>query len=116
HNTKCKVCVLERGRRLNRPPLTKEERKKRALRYKYGITIEKYTEMLLEQKGVCAICGLPETRVSNNGNIKVLSVDHCHETGKVRGLLCQRCNSGIGFLNDDIENLKCAILYLNKED
>lgn len=73
----------------------------------FGITIEIYNNLLNKQKGVCAICN----NKCKSGHS--LSIDHCHITGKVRGLLCKNCNSGIGFLNDDKVLLKNAIKYLS---
>jgi len=73
----------------------------------YGISYEDYDKLLLSQNNACAICKNPEYR-------RRLSVDHCHATGKIRGLLCTKCNVGIGSLNDNIEYLKNAIDYLNK--
>lgn len=73
----------------------------------YGITKEEYDRILAEQGGVCGICG------KDDPNQK-LSVDHNHETGKVRGLLCSTCNRGIGLLNDDVDVLKRAIYYLER--
>ena len=81
------------------------------LRSKYGIELEDYNDMFVLQNGKCAICGKHQTELK-----KALHIDHCHSTGKIRGLLCGNCNRGIGMLNDDIENLKCAILYLNKRN
>ncbi len=76
---------------------------------KYGITEEEYNVMFLEQNGKCGICGTHQSKFKIG-----FAIDHCHETGKVRGLLCGNCNRAIGLLQDDIENLRCAILYLNK--
>lgn len=79
---------------------TPEGRRKiqcRMLRNRFGITLEEYEEMLERQDGKCAICGKAESALSNAGIPgKMLAVDHDHETGRVRGLLCQRCNIGIG--------------------
>ena len=72
---------------------------------KYGLTIEKYQEMLDRQNNACAICKKEFGQVY---------VDHCHETGIVRGLLCLKCNTGIGLLEDSIVNLENAIKYLQK--
>ena len=83
--------------------------KKRVMLAKYGVTTDEYNLMFKRQDGKCAICGKHQTEITRS-----LCVDHCHETGKVRGLLCSKCNSSIGFMEDDIENLKCAVLYLNK--
>lgn len=76
----------------------------------FGITLEDYNKMLLEQNEVCAICNQKEM----NKKYRTLSVDHCHKTGKVRGLLCSNCNLGIGNMKDNINNLKNAINYLEK--
>ena len=79
----------------------KKKNKKRDYRVgllrKYGITPEQYAQMLLDQGGVCAICGLPETRILH-GQVCQLCVDHDHETGEVRGLLCFMCNTTLGKL------------------
>ena len=75
----------------------------------YGIMVEDYETMRSEQKGCCAICGKHESKCT-----KRLHIDHCHATGKVRGLLCGSCNTAIGLLGDDIERLKYAIRYLQK--
>jgi hypothetical protein len=82
---------------------------------KYGITLSEYQTTLDLQGGKCAICNEGETARSNAGYVKNLAVDHCHTTGEVRGLLCNRCNVGIGYLNDDVVRLHSAIKYLNKE-
>lgn len=76
------------------------------LRTTFGISLTEYQQMLARQNGVCAICaGGPKGK-------KRLSVDHNHETGKVRGLLCGNCNSVLGFVNDDPDLLLKAICYL----
>lgn len=75
---------------------------------KFGITIDQYIELNKAQLGLCAICKKPE-----NEN-KSLAVDHCHTTGKVRGLLCAKCNQGLGSFKDDTERLTNAIKYLTK--
>jgi len=75
------------------------------LRRKYGIDIADYERMMDEQGGVCAICGEP-CRVKPR-----LSVDHCHDTNKVRGLLCDDCNNGIGRLRHDPKLLALANLH-----
>lgn len=81
----------------------------------FGINLEEYNEMLISQNNGCAICGeAPPTEEKTERKFAHLPVDHCHTTGKVRGLLCHRCNRGIGFLGDSIPYLKNAILYLQK--
>ena len=92
--------------------------RERSLKSRYGITQDDYNRMLYEQKGTCSICKNPEIRttIGSDGTARTsqLCVDHCHKTGKVRGLLCYKCNSAIGFLGDSIETLAEAILYLQK--
>ena len=78
---------------------------------RYGITPQEYDQRLAAQEGVCAICGKYET-AKQNGHIRALAVDHDHKTGKVRGLLCHRCNHGLGCFRDNLYNLIKAIHYL----
>lgn len=63
----------------------------------------------------CEICGEHETAVGNNGKPKRLALDHCHKTGQVRGRLCQRCNVGLGLFGDDVDVLKKAAEYLQRD-
>ena len=78
----------------------------------YGISLDTYNDMLEEQGGKCAICNGEEITRHKGGNIRRLSIDHCHKTGKVRGLLCANCNTGIGKLKDDVTLVKLALNYL----
>lgn len=100
----CKVCHSRSGKQ--------DYETSRWLRIErsYGIDRATYETLLESQGGVCAICGNPERGKKNH-----LSIDHCHDTGKVRGLLCGRCNSGIGLLNDDPELLRSALSYLRSD-
>lgn len=85
------------------------------LKKKYDITIEQYNEMLEAQGGVCLICGKPETtRHRKSGLVNDLSVDHCHITGKVRGLLCNACNKGMGAFGDNPDLMQRAIEHIKK--
>jgi len=79
---------------------------------KYGLTASEYDDMMAEQGDLCAICGNPETCLGNNGEVKMLAVDHNHDTGEVRGLLCNNCNRAIGLLGDDPQLLLKAVAYL----
>lgn len=82
----------------------------------YGIGIAEYEEILKSQWGRCAICGKEETMIHpnhNTGKPQRLAVDHCHNTGKIRGLLCSRCNIGIGKLNTP-DLLRKAAKYLEE--
>jgi len=78
-----------------------------------GITIEQYNEMLKKQNGKCAICEQEETRKCGvTKGILRLSIDHCHKTNKVRGLLCHDCNTGIGKFKDKTGMILRALLYV----
>jgi hypothetical protein len=78
------------------------------------MTLAEYKEMYDAQGGVCLICkGKQSGRGAKNNT---LSVDHNHKTGKVRGLLCTNCNTGIGNLRDSVDLLKKAIQYLEERD
>lgn len=79
------------------------------LKRTYGLSLEDYKHLLEKQNGVCAICQQPETV----DRYKNLAVDHCHETGKIRGLLCVNCNKGLGHFKDKKESLKRALEYLS---
>jgi len=84
--------------------------RKYALKSMYGLTLEQYNQMLIDQGGGCAICG------KSPKPDKVLFVDHNHSTGKIRGLLCAGCNNGLGFLGDTSDGLRRAIQYLELYD
>ena len=84
-----------------------------ALKRKYNITLEDYNILLQEQNNCCKICKKEEIALDNNrNNIKPLAVDHCHNTGKVRSLLCSKCNIAIGLVNEDIDLLTIMIEYI----
>ena len=81
----------------------------------YGITMNDYNDILLKQGGGCAICGKMEQIVlKENGKSTRLSIDHNHSTGKVRGILCRKCNMGIGQFNEDVILLTKAVEYLKQ--
>lgn len=88
------------------------ESRHRHLKDTYGISAEEYESMFASQSGVCAICKKPETARQGSGTLKSLAVDHCHDTGEIRGLLCSSCNPGIGHFKHDTALLKLAIAYL----
>jgi len=73
----------------------------------YGITLDDYNRLFIEQEGCCAICGKHQSELN-----RPLFVDHNHETNQIRGLLCPSCNTGIGNFNDDIPTITKAIQYL----
>lgn len=103
----------EQWNRNNRKRLADPEflRRKRedAMMRAYGLTMADFDALLAKQDGVCAICrGVP------NGPGKRFHVDHCHKSSKVRGLLCGKCNTAIGLLNDDPERAESAAAYLRR--
>lgn len=73
------------------------EKRNEAYIKRYGITYQDFLNMNNKQSGLCAICFNPETERTNKGLLKQLSVDHQHSSGKIRSLLCSRCNHAIGF-------------------
>ena len=76
------------------------------LRTKYGITPKQYSDLLLKQSGVCALCR------TSSAPRKHFDVDHSHSTSKVRGLLCRNCNNAVGLFADDLGRAERAVLYL----
>lgn len=94
------------ARRREKPETIKNEK----LRLSFGITLSDYNKMMEAQKDRCAICG-----IHNSDCKRSLAVDHCHTTGRVRGLLCGKCNSAIGLMNESTEVLKNAISYLENQ-
>ena len=97
-----KLADWQRDYRRNSPRRTKDTE----LRSTYGITLEDYHRLATHQGFVCGICGEEES------NGRALSVDHCHETGEVRGLLCSNCNTALGLFKDSPGNLEAAMEYL----
>lgn len=80
----------------------------------FGLSVADHEAMLTRQGGGCAICGSAEPGINNKGEKarRVFCIDHCHKTGRVRGLLCNRCNLGIGNFDDDVSRLEAAANYL----
>ena len=107
----CKACHKEVNKRHS-----KKIRERRVLNC-YGVSVQEYEDRMLRQRGVCAICGQPEkVRDRRTGKVRALAVDHCHDSGQVRGLLCQRCNLGIGYLAHYPTILEKAIEYLQTQE
>lgn len=116
---RCKACDRARAResmkRLREAPGYTEPEYDRGSEYtrrvrlksKYGTTPEAVDAMLDDQGGACAIC-----RIDEPGGRGFWNVDHDHDTGRIRGLLCCACNRGIGLLSDDVERLMSAAAYL----
>lgn len=123
--TRCKEChhnyYLENKEKINLSHKNWQSKNKDYIKIynriiKYGVSLDQYNQMLQEQNGVCFICGKEETIIDKRVNRTVsLAVDHNHSTGKVRGLLCVKCNSILGLANDNIELLQKSIDYLKSK-
>lgn len=94
-----------RKRSKRRRKETPEYVKSKILQTRYGISLEERNDMEALQNGKCLICNIIPKR---------LVVDHCHSSGRVRGLLCDHCNTGLGYFKDNPETLMAAIRYLKK--
>jgi len=87
---------------------TRRVRFKSRLKQTYGLTLEEHEHMWWEQNGCCKICHVPEAEAPRGW----LAIDHCHDTGRVRGLLCNNCNALLGMAKDRPEILDAAKAYL----
>lgn len=106
----CKQCNKDYGKIRRKqgykpPDISAEDRKRYKLKHRYGITPNQYNSILEEQDNKCAIC-------KEYLSYKTINIDHCHKTGKVRGILCYSCNVGIGHLKDDPVRLLAAADYI----
>lgn len=79
------------------------------LKARFGISLNDYNKMFIDQGGCCSICKIPQSALP-----KSFAVDHDHITGAIRGLLCDNCNRALGQFKDNVNNLKLAIAYLEK--
>lgn len=112
---RCKPCDKEAKRKWlkDKPEHYRNYQRRNNLKTKYGITMEDYYDILEKQGGVCGICGAESNCYDTTHHIvDNFAVDHCHTTGKVRGLLCNQCNRGLGMLGDTSEALEKAYKYL----
>jgi len=96
----CRPCMAAKSREYESQ--NKEKRRSTYMKYRYGITSEQYDEAWRRQGEGCAICG----------SDRKPRIDHCHETGKFRGILCDTCNRGLGMLGDNLGSLEKAVKYL----
>jgi len=116
--TECKKCQNKRrnDRRMKDPNKEWERQRQYKMKKKYGITNEDYLILLNRQNSKCAICNNEEKTNCSSTRLepRKLAVDHNHSTGKVRELLCTKCNTVLGKVNEDIEILKSMIAYLEK--
>jgi hypothetical protein len=106
HYGECKACIKKRSTqwKLNNPEQVRESQ----LKNLYGITAQEYNTLIEDQSGRCAICS------KDFQSSKHTHLDHCHLTGKIRGILCSNCNRGIGLLKDSVQILENAVQYLNQ--
>lgn len=104
----CKICKRKCYR------ADRDHLKNNSLKFNYSITLAEYEILFAEQQGRCAICSKIET-ANNQYGIKRLSVDHNHKSGKIRGLLCDNCNRGLGCFEENKSILLKVIQYLEKE-
>ncbi len=103
--TSCHACYAKQRAAYRRTKSPNWYRMKN-LKKLYGLTIEDFDDMLVEQKGACRVCAGPSL---GRG---VYHVDHDHETGRIRGLLCHKCNVALGMVRDSTDHLKALITYL----
>lgn len=106
---KDKVKVIRERYTQNNKEKLRDRDRKYDLKYLYDITLEQYNNILDDQGKVCAICGVDDPG-GGKGNFHI---DHDHNTGKIRGLLCNRCNMMLGYAKDSIKTLLKATEYLN---
>lgn len=89
----------------------KDKNKAYKLKKTYNLTIDQHNQLFESQSGCCFICNTHQSEFKN-----ALNVDHDHDTGKVRGLLCHHCNTGIGLLNDNVSAIEDARRYLTRHN
>lgn len=106
----CKPCSIEQRREYTQSAQGKRLIRSNNLKRQYGITVAEYNEIFAEQEGRCKICKRHESEFT-----KRFAVDHNHETGKIRGLLCHQCNTALGFLREDPIALKAMLDYLAED-
>lgn len=111
--SRCKLCIKSQCAEIYKKDIDTRRLKNRESHYRvqYKLTIEQVESMKIHQNFRCSICEKHETEFKG-----IFRVDHNHETGKVRGLLCHNCNCGIGHLRDSIELLEKAKEYLRRND
>lgn len=120
-SSRCKKCDRKRLDAIVPKKKASEEQSRiwanSSLKKKFGITYEQYLELVEAAGGVCEICHKPESQIHHTtGEPQRLAVDHDATTGTIRGILCSRCNRGIGFLQHDLTLLTSAAKYLSRNE
>ena len=92
-----------------------EKRAEEKWRARFGISAVDYKRLMAAQGGCCAICGSRNSISDGRGGSRRLAVDHCHATGRIRGLLCHSCNAAIGLMRDDPDRIARAAEYVRVE-
>jgi hypothetical protein len=114
-NHSCRKCNNERVSIQNQESYDYRSRRNKQLRREFGITLEEYEQMLFKQGGVCAVCGAEEEVIdARRGKKRCLAVDHDHQTGQVRELLCHTCNRFLGYKENYPERNKKLDEYIQK--
>lgn len=110
--SRCKLCTRTDNFHYGQKYRSFSSRREYMLAYRFGLTVEQYEAMSAAQDHGCAICRRPESGRSNTGSLRMMSVDHDHLTGKIRGLLCGRCNVRFGSEYADPDLIQRAAEYL----
>lgn len=129
----CHSCYMQGWRKKNRKKINKYQRQRHrerietedgyrekvkarnrslALKRKYGISVDEYNELLRKANNKCEICGSD----GSNGHHGKLCVDHCHDTGRIRGILCDPCNKKLGNAGDSVDSIMTLLKYLQKHE
>ena len=106
---KCKACISIYYKDRNKDPEIKRRKNNYELKKYYNISLNEYEKMISKQNSCCKICNRHQNLFKYE-----FAVDHNHKTGKIRGLLCQPCNTALGLFKDDIEVINNAMRYLNE--
>lgn len=126
-NAERKLLYAERARAKRRDPdvlarnserrrLYVQRKRDEGVHTETHLTRAEFDAMVAAQGGVCAICHEPETKLSAKGRVRRLSIDHDHRTGRVRALLCARCNSVVGYMNDDPRLGDKVVAYMRQQE
>lgn len=114
-HSRCIDCRRQQFQAWAKTPRGRERKRAGIMLREYGLTDAQYQEMLARQGGVCAICMRTEIKLHHTGSSVRLCVDHDHESGRPRALLCSGCNVGLGSFKDDPRLLRAAAAYIEDQ-